>query len=101
MVQKAIAANKIKERMAVIKKEYFPIIESNLYRDYKKNDEILIRKIPFILTYRYKPFMAAVFEDGKYQNGRNEAIFSNVAAATLLSQKILLQIYLFISLMQL
>lgn len=78
---------KIKERLKVITHELFPIIECDMYRNYKENDEVLVRKIPFILTYRYTPVMAVVFEDGKYQNGRNEAVFANVAAATVLSPR--------------
>ena len=43
--------SKIEERLAVIEHTFFPVIESNLYRNYKANDEVLIKKIPFILTY--------------------------------------------------
>lgn len=76
---------KIEVRLSLIKKAFFPVIEANLYRNYKANDETLVEKIPFILTYRFQPSIAMAFEDGRYQNGRNEAVFSNVAAATMLS----------------
>lgn len=76
---------KIEERLAVIKHTFFPVIQSNLYCNYKALDEVLIEKIPFILTYTYVPAVAMAFEDGKYQNGRNEAIFANVASSTVLS----------------
>lgn len=76
---------KIEERLAVIKHAFFPVIQSNLYYNYKAFDEVLIEKIPFILTYTYVPAVAMAFEDGKYQNGRNEAIFANVASSTVLS----------------
>jgi len=76
---------KIEERLAVIKHAFFPVIQSNLYCNYKAYDEVLVEKIPFILTYAYVPTVAMAFEDGKYQNGRNEAIFANVAASTVLS----------------
>ena len=68
----------------MIERAFFPVVESNLYRDYKANDEVLIEKIPFILSYRCPSVIAMAFEDGKYQNGRNEAVFANVAAATVL-----------------
>ena len=87
--------SKIEERLDVIEHTFFPVIESNLYRNYKANDEVLIKKIPFILTYQYMPAIAMAFEDGKYQNGRNEAVFANVAAATVLSPKIIKYFYCF------
>ena len=84
---------KIDERLAVIARTFFPVIESNLYRNYKAYDAVLVEKIPFILSYRYMPAIAMAFEDGKYQNGRNEAVFTNVAAATVLSPERLLFLY--------
>lgn len=86
---------RIEERLAVIEHAFFPVIESNLYRNYKANDEVLIGKIPFILTYHYMPGIAMAFEDGKYQNGRNEAVFANVAAATVLSPEHIKYLYCF------
>lgn len=86
---------KIGERLSIIERTFFPVIESNLYRNYKASDEVLIEKIPFILTYRYKPVIAMAFEDGKYQNGRNEAVFTNVAAATVLSPEKICFLYCF------
>ncbi len=74
---------KIKRRLYEIKKMFFSIVESNLYRDYKKNNEILIKKIPFILTYRHVSCIAMAFEDSKNQNGKTA--FENVAAATVLN----------------
>ena len=34
-------------------KAFFPLMEANLYRNYKANDEALIEKIPYILAHRY------------------------------------------------
>ncbi len=85
----------IKERLERVKRTFFPINESNLYRNYKANDENLIEKIPFILTYRYMSSIAMPFEDDKYQNGRNEAVFANVAAATVLSPETIRFLYCF------
>lgn len=88
-------SEEIVKRLAVIKHAFFPVVESNLYRNYKANDEVMIENIPFILTYKYMPSVAMVFEDGKHQNGRNEAVFGNVAAATVLSPEKLTFLYCF------
>lgn len=80
-------------RLDLISKGFFPVIEANLYRDYKANDEILVEKIPFILTYHFQDTLALAFEDGKEQNGRNEAVFANVAAATVLCPEKILYLY--------
>lgn len=77
--------DKVEDRLRLIAKAFYPVIEANLYRNYKANDEVLVEKIPFILSYRVKTDLAMAFEDGKRQNGRNEAVFANVASATVLS----------------
>lgn len=83
----------VSARLNLISKAFFPVIEANLYRNYKANDEILVDKIPFIMTYHFQDTMALAFEDGKYQNGRNEAVFTNVAAATILCPENILYLY--------
>lgn len=80
-------------RLDLVSKAFFPVIEANLYRNYKASDEILVKKIPFILTYHFQDTMALAFEDGKHQNGRNEAVFTNVAAATVLCPEKILYLY--------
>ena len=82
-------------RLAVLKKMFFPVNESNLYRDYKATDKVLVEAIPFILTYRYAHSIAAVLEDGRRDSGRNEVVFSSVAAATVLSPERLCYFYCF------
>ncbi|MBQ9082961.1 MAG: DUF1887 family protein [Clostridia bacterium] len=83
------------DRLKLIEKAFFPVIEANLYRNYKATDEVLVQKIPFILTYRFQNTLVLAFEDGKYQNGRNEAVFANVAAATVLCPENILYLYRF------
>lgn len=83
----------VTSRLDLISKAFFPLIEANLYRNYKANDEILIEKIPFILTYHFHDTLALAFEDGKHQNGRNEAVFTNVAAATVLCPEKIMYLY--------
>lgn len=84
---------KVEDRLSRIRKAYFPVIEANLYRDYKANDETLVEKIPFIVTYRFQARIAMALEDGAQQSGRGDAIFSNVAAATVLSPTELIYLY--------
>lgn len=48
-------AEAIRRRMELIRLGYFPVVESNLYRDYKAYDAALIESIPFILSHRYTP----------------------------------------------
>lgn len=76
---------KIEGRLSNIANTFFVVIESNLYRNYKAYDEILIRKLPYILSYRYVPTIAMPFVDGKNSIKCNEANFENVAAASVLS----------------
>lgn len=63
----------------------FPVIESNLYRDYKSLDEALVKNIPFIMTYKQTQELILAFDDDRQGNGRNNAIFQNVASATVLN----------------
>lgn len=69
----------VTQRLNALRHDMFPVIESNLYRNYKKYDEDLIEKIPFILTWRSNPSLVMPLEDGS-----GGAIVSNVAAATVL-----------------
>ena len=77
----------------LIKHKFFPVVESNLFRDYKYNDAKLIEAIPFILSYRCPSCLALAFADGISQNGRNNAGFGNVAAATVLHPEKILYLY--------
>lgn len=83
----------VEERLSLVSAAFFPVIEANLYRDYKKNDETMIERIPFILSYHFQPSVAMAFEDGREQDGRNEAVFANVAAATVLSPERIRYLY--------
>ena len=76
------------QRLRLISRTLFPVVEACLYRNYKTNDEALIERLPFILTYRHRPHIALAFEDG-----RGDAAFANVAAATLLCPERLTWLY--------
>lgn len=86
---------KLQSCLQTLKQGFFPVIESNLYRDYKDNDTILIRKIPFILTYKTRPCLAMAFDDGRKHGGRNDDVFRNVASAMVLNPKQITYLYCF------
>ncbi len=89
------AVGEIKKRLKIIRDTYFPAIERGMYRNYKANDEVLVRKIPFILAFRYVPSLALAFQDGRFENGRNEAVFPDVASATILGPERIHYLYCF------
>lgn len=78
-----------------IKRDFFPVIEFNLYRDYKNINRSLIEQIPFILTYVPAQNLAMAFDDGRLHNGRNEELFRNVASVMTINPQILNYLYYF------
>lgn len=77
------------EEFALIKKAFFPVMEANLYRDYKSYDDVLVGKIPFILTYSFIEHVVVAFDESEEFNGR----LNNVAAVTVLCPKKIDYIY--------
>ena len=86
---------RIEERLRLVKQAFFPAIERCMHRDYKRNNCLLVENIPYILTRRYRASIAMAFEDGVRQNGKNEAVFANVASATTLAPKKICYLYWF------
>ncbi|MCD7864806.1 MAG: hypothetical protein LUG54_02055, partial [Clostridiales bacterium] len=84
---------RVEERLESMAKAFSLVVKANLYRDYKKDDEILIERIPFILTFHFRLTMAMTFEDGRNRNSSNEAMFANVASATVLSPEKICYLY--------
>ncbi len=80
-------------RLLNIRQTLFPVIESNMYRDYKALDEALIQNTPFILTFKPQADLVLAFEDDRLYNGRNDIIFKNVASATALNPKSITYLY--------
>lgn len=89
------AAEYIAKRLGLIRQSITCVIESNLFRDYKRLDEVLVMKIPFILTYQVQPYMAMAFDDGRLSNGKNSAVFSSVASATMVNPFKITYLYYF------
>nr|WP_246543164.1 hypothetical protein [Fusibacter paucivorans] len=81
--------DEIKLRLEQIKRYFFPIIERNLYRNYKAYDEILVRKIPFILTYQTKTHLALALYDGYDSDITINTNLKNITSAMMINpQKI-------------
>ena len=74
----------IEKRIALITEKIWPVIEANMYRDYKKYDEVLVKKIPFILTYHIHLSLAMAFRTTSSLTTMNDNIFKNVASATVI-----------------
>lgn len=72
----------VEQRLDQIDRKIWCVTESNLYRNYKKNDEVLVKKIPFILTYSIHLSMATGFRITSTLNMLNDSLFANVASAT-------------------
>ena len=87
--------NKVTDKLDQIRKAFFPVIEANLFRNYKNNDVVLLENTPFIMTYRAVRTIVIPFEDGRNKNAQNEAVFTNVASATMLSPSQILYLYRF------
>ena len=75
--------------LANITKKIWPVIESNMYRDYKKYDELLVKKIPFILTYNIHLSLAMAFKTTASLATMNDNIFKNVASVTVIKPECL------------
>ncbi len=84
---------RIQDRLGLLRRACFPVIQANLYRNYKASDEALVKKLPFILTYRFHSSLAMAFVGGKEARGGNAEIFANVASATVLSPEKLYYLY--------
>ncbi len=67
-----------------VKKTLFPMIEANMNRDYRKYDEVLVKKIPFILTYNMNIRLVMAFRHTNSLNMVNDIIIGNVASATVI-----------------
>ncbi|MCD7883745.1 MAG: hypothetical protein LUI87_08620 [Lachnospiraceae bacterium] len=89
------AKAQIGEKLALLDREIWPAIESAMYRDYKKYDDTLVRKISFILTYRMNLTLAAPFQISDSVYKMNHIMFQNTASATVIKPgKILWLLYL-------
>lgn len=97
--------NKIKQSSKVVKADAVvntldsvlasikPAVHSIKKTNYKKFDDDLVKRIPFIITNRPRPKMTMVFNDGRYGNYANEEILKNVASAITIVPKHITYLY--------
>lgn len=71
----------------------FPVIECNLYRDYKKMDEALLGSLAFILTWRTSCGLAAPLNLAQDRNGGSDTVFHNVASCSVIHPKEMTYLY--------
>lgn len=74
----------LKERVLKIRDILYPVLESNLYRDYKSYDTKLVENIPFILTAKRNVRLSASLGPCDMENSDNGDYFPCVASATVL-----------------
>ena len=74
----------VQRQLKQISDDLWPVIEANMYRDYKKYDEVLVKKIPFILTYNIHISLAMSFRTSTSLSKMNDNVFRNVASVTVI-----------------
>ena len=84
----------VPEKLANLRKDFAVVSAGNLYTDYKLYDSILVKNIPFIMTFQ-TPNIAIAFDDGWLHGGKNLEVFRNVAATTVLNPKQITFLYCF------
>lgn len=70
----------IRKLMDSLHEKFYPILASQQYRDYKKDDVALVEGIPFILTYSDSLYLVI-----PYVTGNNTQLFANLAAPTVIN----------------
>ena len=65
--------------MDSLHEQFYPVMAAQMYRDYKKDDAVLVEGIPFILTYSHAVCMMI-----PYSAGNPTAVFDNLAAACII-----------------
>lgn len=78
-------AKLITKRIEAIETIFFPILESEKYMDYKNTDADLIKKIPFILTYRTNLHIGIPLNTETGKDFNNQILFENAASLLLIN----------------
>ncbi|MGN0484739.1 MAG: Card1-like endonuclease domain-containing protein [Lachnospiraceae bacterium] len=79
----------IRSQVEAVDHAFYLTIASKEYRNWKQDDVALIENIPFVLTYTKQSFMVLPFSTGD-----NDAVFGNVASATVVNPGTILYLYL-------
>lgn len=75
----------VQRKLKVIDAMVYPILESKKYVDYKAKDQVLVKNIPFILTYSTAIQLCVPFAAEMKGELNNRVLFGNVAAAMFLN----------------
>lgn len=78
-------AKHISKRINTIEDIFYPILESKKFLDYKTTDVDLIKRIPFILTYRTNIHIAIPLKVESGKDVNNQILFGNVASVLQIS----------------
>lgn len=70
----------VTKRVEFLESDLTPVFESQKYTDYKSFDHILVKNIPFILTYRTNIHLCIPLEINN-DNASNQVLFRNVASS--------------------
>lgn len=70
----------LQQLMEYLHEKFYPILASQQYRNFKREDTALVEGVPFILTYSDTLYMAIPFATGS-----NTEIFANLAAPTVVN----------------
>lgn len=76
--------NNVKKRVELLENDLKPVFESQKYTDYKSFDHMLVKNIPFILTYRTNIHLCIPLETNN-DNAANQVLFRNVASSLLIN----------------
>lgn len=91
MIPKNIQKNVIK-RVELLENILQPVYESQKYTDYKNFDYILVKNIPFILTYRTNIHLCIPLETND-DNSANQVLFRNIASSLMINPSRITYIY--------
>ncbi len=78
----------VREQVKIFEREFYPIMASMEYRDWKQGDVALVDNIPFVLTYTKKACLVIPF-----LTGDNSRVFGNVAAPMVVNPEKIIYLY--------
>ncbi len=77
------------KNIQIIESEFYPVLQSKRYTDYKAYDQKLVRGIPFILTYSASVRLCIPFGIESRGEYNNRVLFDNIASAMVLNPSVI------------
>ena len=77
----------ISSSLTTISNDIWPVLQANMYTNFKRFDETLVKRIPFILTYNSNNILATSFKIPSSLNEMNDFLFRNVASLTVIKPR--------------